>query len=160
MPNQNKIDSSKYKKEIESFVRECEAIRRDVDDPQEISLSEFLRMKKDGLTTDQLYDDLGLNPNIDTIQNIVAMPDPAMRWLIPEIFRDAIRLGLRKNPIYPSLIAAEQSVKQTSVTMPAISMSDAGPRKTGVAETITTGEVSFEQKTVKIYKYARGIKLP
>lgn len=160
MPNQQKLAKSAYKKDLQSIVQECEAIRKDTDDPQEISLAEFIKNKYEGLTIEGLYDDLGLNPSVDTIQNIVNMPDPALKWLVPEIFRDSIRLGLRKNPIYPSLIAAEQSVKQLQVTMPAINMSDAAPKKVGIAETITTGEVSFQQKSVRIFKYGRGIKVP
>jgi len=88
------------------------------------------------------------------------MPDSSLRWLIPEIYRDAIRLGLRKSPIYPNFITAEQSVSQTSVKMPAINMSEATPKKVGIAETITTGSVSFDQKEVRIYKYGRGFKIP
>ena len=160
MPNSAQFSKSKYLTELEEMVRGCEAIRKDTEDPQDITLSEYLNIEKDGLTLEALYEDLGINPAVDTIQNMVNMPSNELRWLIPEIFRDAIRLGLRKNPIYPDLIAAEQSVKQTSVTMPAINMSDAGPKKVGIAETITTGHVSFVQKSVKIYKYGRGIKVP
>jgi hypothetical protein len=160
MPNKEKLAKSKYKLELEEMVRKCEAIRKDVKEPQDISLSEYLVLAKDGLTTEQLYDDLGLNPQVDTIQNIVNMPDTGLRWLIPEVFRDALRLGLRKSPIYPSLITGEQSVPQTTVTMPAINMSEAKPKKLGPAQTIQTGEVSFDQKQVKIQKYGRGIKVP
>lgn len=106
------------------------------------------------------YKDLKINPTQDTIQNIINMPDNNYRWLIPEIYRDALRLGLRKAPIYPNIITAEQSVSQTSVKMPAINMSEATPNKVGIAETITTGSVSFDQKDVKIYKYGRGFKIP
>lgn len=160
MPNKEKLAKSKYKDQLESIVKNCEAIRKDTNDPQEISLAEFIKNKYDGLSVEGLYNDLGLNPSVDTIQNIVNMPDNSLRWLIPEIFRDAIRLGLRKNPTYPSLIAAEQSVKQLQVTMPAINMSEAAPKKVGIAETITTGSVSFQEKSVKIFKYGRGIKVP
>lgn len=160
MSKSDKLAKSKFKNEIPAMVQACEAIRKNPDNPQDISLSEYLALAKDKLTIDQLYDDLGINPNIDTIQNIVGMPDVGLRWLIPEVFRDALRLGLRKSPIYPSLISGEQSVPQTTVTMPAINMSDAKPKKLGIAQTIQTGEVSFDQKSVKIAKYGRGIKVP
>lgn len=160
MPNKEKLAKSSYKKDLESMVKMCEAIRKDTEDPQEISLGEFIKKRYSGLTMEQLYEDLGLNPSVDTIQNIVNLPDNSLRWLIPEIFRDALRLGLRKNPIYKNLIAAEQSVSQLQVTMPAINMSEAKPHKVGIAETITTGELSFDQKQVRIYKYGRGIKVP
>lgn len=151
---------SVYATQLQGMVRACEGLRRDSEDPQEITLAEFIAERYEGLTLEQLYEDIGVSPTTDTIQNIINMPDNALRWLIPEIYRDAIRLGLRKNPIYNNIIAAEQSVKNTSVTMPAINMSNAGPKKVGIAETITTGDVSFDQKSVKIYKYGRGIKVP
>jgi hypothetical protein len=145
-------------KVVKEAVKKCEAMRRDTKVPVDISLSEF--MKSQGHTMEAVYNDLGINPTVDTIQNIINMPDSSLRWLIPEIYRDAIRLGLRRAPIYPNLIAAEQSVSQTSVKMPAINMSDATPRKVGMGETITTGSVSFDEKQVSIYKYGRGFKIP
>lgn len=158
MANAKKLESSKYLKELPGAVKTLEAIRRDTEDPQDISLADYYKEKN--VTMAQLYEDLGLNPTVDTIQNIVNMPDSALRWLIPEIFREALRLGLRKNPIYPSVISGEQSVKQTSITMPAINMADAKPMKVGIAETIKVGEISFDKKTVSIHKIGRGIKVP
>jgi hypothetical protein len=146
-------------KNVEEAVRQCEAIRRDSRAPQDISLSEYVQQKW-GISMDAFYQDLKINPTLDTIQNIINLPDNSMRWLIPEIFRDAIRLGLRKAPVYPNLIAGEQTVSQTTVKMPAINMSEATPKKVGVAETITTGSVSFQSKEVSIHKYGRGIKVP
>lgn len=159
MANQAKLQVSKYKAELESAVRNCEAIRRDTEDPQDISLADYFKDTKN-ISMEDLYEDLGLNPYSDTIQNLVNVPDNSLRWLIPEIFRDALRLGLRKQPIYPGIISGEQSVKQTTITMPAINMSEAAPAFVGTAETITTGSVSFNQKTVKIHKIGRGIKVP
>lgn len=154
-----KRTESKYLASLEEAVRHCEAIRRDTKHPMDITLGQYVKQRW-GVSMDSFYSDLGLNGSLDTIQNIVNLPDPALRWLIPEIFRDALRLGLRKNPIYPSLIAGEQSVQQVNLTMPAINMSDAAPRKVGVGETIPVGDVSFGSKQVKIYKVGRGIKIP
>lgn len=146
-------------KNVEEAVRHCEAIRRDTRAPQDISLSEYVQQKW-GISMEAFYQDLKINPTLDTIQNIINLPDNSLRWLIPEIFRDALRLGLRKAPIYPNLVAGEQTVSQTTVKMPAINMSEATPKKLGVAETITTGSVSFQSKEVSIHKYGRGIKVP
>lgn len=157
--NSTQMALSKYKKELPNLVQTCEAMRRDTEDAHDITLGELV-LEKYQISQEGFYKDLGINPMRDTIQNLVNLPDFAYRWLIPEIFRNAIRLGLRKNPIYPSLIAGEQSVAQTTITMPAINMSEAMPAKTGVGETITTGSVSFDQKVVKISKLARGIKVP
>jgi len=144
---------------IKEAVKKCESLRRNTKRPVDISLAELMKSSF-GVTMSQAYEDLGLNPSIDTIQNIINMPDSSYRWLIPEIYRDALRLGLRTAPIYPNIIAGEQTVANTTVKMPAVNMSDAAPRKVGMAETITTGSVSFDQKDVRIYKYGRGIKVP
>lgn len=152
-------DKSEYLGQLEEMVRACEAIRKDTESPQDISLGEFIQ-EQHQLSMEGLYDDLGVDPSSDTLANIINLPDTNMRWLIPEVYRDAIHLGLRKNPIYPEVIAGEQSVPQTSVFFPAINMSDAKPKYVGIGETITTGEVSFDQKQVTIHKMGRGIKLP
>jgi hypothetical protein len=151
--------TSKYLKEVEGAVKNCEALRRAKEESVDITLSEYMQGKFQ-ISSAELYNDLGINPAVDTIQNLVNMPDSAYRWLIPEIYREALRLGLRKSPIYPSLIAGEQGVAQTKITMPAINMSEATPARVGVAETIPIGNVSFDQKTVSIYKIGRGIKVP
>lgn len=150
---------SRFLAQLEETVQQAEALRADPDGGIDISLAELVKQKF-AVGMDSFYDDLGLNPNKSTIQNIIGLPDKALRWLIPEIFRDALRLGLRKSPIYPNFIAGEQSVAQLDVTMPSINMSEAKPKEVGIAETITTGDVSFGQKSVKIRKYGRGIKLP
>ena len=76
---------------------------------------------------DTLYLDLGIDTSIDTLENIFTMPDESVRFLVPEIIRDALRLGLRKAPIWRNLTAAEQTVKQPAVTIPHLNMSDATP---------------------------------
>lgn len=144
---------------IREAVKKCESLRRSTKRPKDISLSEYLKSTK-GMSMGAVYKDLKINPAHDTIQNLINMPDNNYRWLIPEIYRDALRLGLRKAPIFPNIITATQTVSQTSVKMPAINMSDAAPRKVGVAETITTGSMSFDQKDVSIHKYGRGFKVP
>lgn len=154
-----KKKTSEYSKQLPEMIRACEAIRKHKTHAQDVTLSEFL-MESKNLSMETLYDDLGVDPASDTIENLVSLPDPNLRWLVPEIYRDAIRLGLRKSPIYPEVIAGEQSVAQTSVIFPAINMSDAKPKYVGVGETMTVGEVSFDQKTVLIHKLGRGIKIP
>lgn len=110
---------------------------------------------------ESFYAAIGINPSQASIQSLMAMPDfnENFRWLIPEVIREAIRLGLRKNPLYPNLIAAEETVAQAQVTMPYIKMSDAMPTLIGEAETIPTGTVSFGQKIVKLHKVGVGMKI-
>lgn len=155
----NTKENSKFLAEVKNDVKAAESIRRHKETPQDVSLAEIVK-EKHQVSLAEYLKDMGIEPHVDTIQNLVNMPDEGYRWLIPEIYREALRLGIRRTSMYSALIAGEQGVSQTSVTMPAINMSDATPRKVGVAETIALGEVSFQDKTVKIHKIGRGIKVP
>lgn len=112
-------------------------------------------------TPESFYAALGINPSHNTIQQLMNMPDfgEGYRWLVPEIFREAVRLGIRRAPMYTNWIAAEESVLQPNVIMPHINMSDAMPTKIGETESIPTGSVSYGDKNVKLQKIATGIKI-
>lgn len=157
--DKNQFAKSQYKKDIHEVVQCCQSLRKDTENPMDISLGDFIQ-KKWGISLSTLYEDLGINPSSDTIQNIFTLPDSSVRWLIPEIIRDALRLGLRKNPIWPEIIAAEQTIKNPQVTIPHINMSDAMPKYVGEAETISTGTISFGSKNLKVRKLGKGIKIP
>lgn len=159
LKSQGSVKNPALLAELSEIVSECNALRTDPVYSQDISLGEYI-LERQQLSLEGFYQELSIDPSVDTIQNLINFPDPNMRWLVPEIYRDAIRLGLRKNPIYPDIIAGEQSVSQTSVTFPAINMSEAKPKYVGPGETITTGDVSFDQKSVKIHKLGRGIRVP
>jgi len=156
--DQIQFQKSKYKNEIKSVVIACDSLRKGQNN-LDVSFEQFIN-KKWGISLDALYQDLGVNPSVDTIENLFTLPDESVRFLIPEIIRDALRLGLRRSPIWPDNIAAEQQVSQLSFIQPHLNMSDAGPHYVGEAETIPTGTISFGQKTVKVRKMGRGIKIP
>lgn len=151
-----KYGKSQYKSDIKDVVMQCNSMRRDKDYPVDISLAEFVNARW-GITMETFYDDLGINLNIDTINNIFTLPDESVRWLIPEIIRDALRLGLRKAPIWADLIVAEQTVANPRVVIPSWNMSDAQPKYVGEGATITKGALSFGQKDLKLRKIGRGI---
>lgn len=157
--NKEQYNKSRFREELQQTVKTVDSLRRDQEYHLDVSLSEFVQ-KKYGVSMDSFYQDLGINPAVDTIQNIFTMPDYSVRWLIPEIIRDALRLGLRKNPIYKSVIAAEENIKNPQVVIPHLNMSDAAPKYVGEAETIPLGNVSFGQKSLKIRKMGRGIQVP
>lgn len=104
---------------------------------------------------------LGINPSQASIQSLMTMPDVNIgyTWLVPEIVREAIRLGIRRDPIYGNFIAGEENVSGLQIIVPAIEMSDATATELGEAETIPTGEMRFNQKTVKLMKVGTGISL-
>lgn len=156
--NIDKYNASPYRGKVKELVKLAEGLRKDQENPQDVLLEEVVKEKFD-IELHELFDSLGIDPTTDTIENIMTLPDEDARWIIPEIIRDAIRLGLRTAPIWSSITAAEQDIGQKSVTMPYINMSDATPRTVGEAETIPFGSISYGQKTVSTFKVGRGIKL-
>lgn len=126
--------------------------------PVDITLGE-LTTGKWGITQDELFEKLDINPKIDTMENIFTMPQQDVRWIVPEIIRSAITLGMRQAPFYPEIIASDQSISGLSAIMPMINMSDAAPAKVNEAETIPLGDVSFGQKSVSLFKIGKGFKL-
>lgn len=157
--NKVQYGKSKYKDDVEGIVRNMNAIRKDKEKPIDINLAEFVNKKYGGLSMEAFYQDLGIDPSIDTIENLISLPDPSVRFLYPEIIRDAIRLGLRRAAIWPNMVAVEQTVANPTVTQPWINMSDATPKLVGEAETISTGTISYGQKTLKLTKMGKGVKI-
>lgn len=126
--------------------------------PIDTSLAELIEDQY-GVSKEVFYQKLGVNPKIDTMQNLFSMPNQSIRWLVPEIIRDAITLGMRQAPFYPNIIASDQSISGLTAIMPSINMSDATPAKVNEAETIPLGDVSFGEKTVKLFKIGKGFKI-
>lgn len=154
--------------EMPSAVKQLDSLRAGGDQrrPIDLSFADYAKEKwgfapSDNGSPDTLYAALGVDPGRHTLESLMTMPEfpEGYRWIAPEVIRGAIQLGLRKNPIYPSLIAAEESVSQPTVIMPSINASQATPKKTGEAETIQTGSVSFQQKSVSTFKSTIGLKI-
>lgn len=165
MEKVEKVDISKLKredfaKELPQMVQQLDAYRQGSQNkkPVDITLGE-LTTGKWGITQDELFEKLDINPKIDTMENIFTMPQQDVRWIVPEIIRSAITLGMSQAPFYPEIIASDQSISGLSAIMPMINMSDAAPAKVNEAETIPLGDVSFGQKSVSLFKIGKGFKL-
>lgn len=126
--------------------------------PVDLSFEDILKNRYN-LSLNDYFDKLGVNPRRDTIQNIFTMPDQNIRWLVPEIIRQAITLGINQAPFYPNIITSDQPINGLNVIMPFINPSDAAPARVNEAETIPLGTVSFGEKNVKIFKIGKGFKL-
>nr|DAY46504.1 MAG TPA: major capsid protein [Caudoviricetes sp.] len=164
-PIMEKVDISKLKKEdfikeLPQMVSQLDAFRQGAQNkkPVEVTLGELVTGKW-GITEDELFEKVGINPKIDTMENIFTMPQQDVRWIVPEIIRSAITLGMRQAPFYPEIIASDQSINGLTAIMPMINMSDAAPAKVNEAETIPLGDVSFGQKSVSLFKIGKGFKL-
>lgn len=149
-------------------MAKLDALRKgdDKNAPVDISLAQYAQDRwgfgfDDKGTPESFYNAIGVNPSNHSIQSLMTMGeiDEGYRFLIPEIFREAVRLGLRRDPIYKDLIRAEENVSQMKLTMPDIKMSDAVVRKIGELQSIQTGSLTFGSKDVKIEKMAIGIKM-
>ncbi len=81
----------------------------------------------------------------------------AQRWMSPEVYLDAQRLGLVQSTFYPDLIIREEPVAQPTVTIPSIDLSKATLKDSAEAATIEEGSVSYGSRDVKLRKKARGI---
>lgn len=154
--------------DMRESVTRVDAMRKGGKDrrPVDVSWAQFIQERwgfspSDNGSPDSFYAALGINPSYHSLEHLNSFPEfqEGYRWLVPEIIRDAIRLGLRRAPIYSRLTAAEENVAQPSVIMPVINMSDVPVRKIGEMESIPTGTVSFGQKTVGLQKVGTGIKI-
>lgn len=151
-------NKSEFKGHLQELVRFADSLRFDSKEPEDVSFAEVVKGKHN-ISLDSFYNSLGIDPNMDTIQNIVTMPDLDVRWIIPEIYREALLLGYREAPIWPNIIASEEQTSGLSQIIPYINMSDAAPRKVGEGETIPLGTMSYGQKKFAIYKVGRGISI-
>ena len=146
--------------ELPEIVKSMDSFRqgRNTNLPVDIHLSDMIQ-EKYGLSKDEYFKALNFNPKVDTMENIYSMPDQTMRWLVPEVIREAIHLGLREAPFYPNIIASDQPINTLTAVMPVVNMSDANPARVNEAETIPLGNVSFGQKSVGLYKIGKGFKI-
>lgn len=159
------IDIKNYKREdyisdLRDMVKFMDAARSGSKDTPctDISLEEMVKGKY-GLSMEDYMEKLGINPRQTTMQNIFTMPNEGVRWIVPEIIRSAIVLGVRKAPFYPEIITHDEPVSGLQIIMPHINMSDAAPAKINEAETIPLGDISYGEKSVSIFKIGKGFKI-
>ena len=126
--------------------------------PVDITLEELVQ-ETYGISHDNFFEKIGINKKVDTMQNIFSMPDQSIRWIVPEIIREAVTLGMRTAPFYPNIIASDQPISGLQAIMPSINMSYAAPAKINEAETIPLGDISFGQKSVRLFKIGKGFKI-
>lgn len=88
---------------------------------------------------------------------IVGQQNGGARYITPEVILDPISTGAVQGSYYRDLVVREEPVNNLAVTMPKIDLSDAAMVDSGEAATIEEGTITYESKTVKIRKRARGI---
>ena len=155
-----KYKASDFTAELKGIVKQMDVSRQGSNNslPVEISLSEII-MGRYGLSKEDYFEKIGVSTKVSTMSNVFAMPDSNIHWLVPEIIREAITLGISQAPFYPSIIAGDQPINGLQAVMPMINPSDANPSRVNEGETIPLGTVSFGQKTVNLYKIGKGFKI-
>ena len=157
---EQKITVKQYIDALPEMVQSLDAVRAGnaSHKPLEVTLEEMIQGKF-GMSQEGFMEAIGINPKVDTMQNIFTMPQQNVRWLVPEIIRAAVTLGMRQAPFYPNIITSDQPISGLTAIMPMVNMSDAVPAKINEAETIPLGDVSFGQKSVTLFKIGKGFKL-
>ena len=155
------MKSMDFAKELPQIVKSLEAARAGSQEKLavDISLGDYTTARF-GLSKDDFLSKLGISTKVSTMQNIYAMPGTDYRWVVPEIIRDAINLGMSQGPFYNTLVAADQPIKGLTAIMPFVNRhADATPARINEGETIPLGTVSFGQKSVNLFKVGKGFKL-
>jgi hypothetical protein len=120
--NHDNFSESEFKGTVKETASLANQLRTEGHD---VTFAEIIK-DKHGISLESYYNSLGINPKVDSISNIFTTDDTNdLRWLVPELFRDTMRLGLRRSTMWPDLIAAEQNISQLKVKMPYIQKSDA-----------------------------------
>lgn len=155
-----KMSSQELLKELPQSIKQLDVCRAGSNDirPVDISFGDFVKDRY-GISMEDYMDKIGIDTKVTTMENIFTMPDQNIRWLVPEIIRSAINLGIYEAPFYPNIIASDQAINGLSAIMPFVNPSDATPARVNEAETIPLGDVSFGQKSVKLFKIGKGFKI-
>jgi hypothetical protein len=131
---------------------------------KEVTLKSYLAATWDAeMTPQKFYQELGIELSGMTVEKMLNTSE-LTKWLFPELFRDAIRRGLEYTPFYTDLIATEETIGSTGITMPfmdwtTIDRDEVRLRDTNEGATITEGEIIvWSEKQVSIKKKARGLK--
>ena len=90
------LTREQYLKELPEIVKNMDGFRQGSNKslPVDIHLGDMIQ-EKYGITQEDYFKAVGFNPKVDTMENIYSMPNPELRWLVPEIVREAIYLGMR-----------------------------------------------------------------
>lgn len=146
-----------------SLHKEIEALRLRPNGGVDVSWKDHIEAKfthNNGtpLKWEEFLNDLGVDLNRMTIENLISAPYDT-RWLVPEVIREAIRLGLRRAPIHSDIVRSSETIEQPTQIMPYLNFSgEAQMDSTSEAETIGVGTVSYGSKSVTVAKKAKGIQ--
>ena len=81
----SKLTQKDFINELPSMVSLMDSYRSGSNNrkPIEITLGEVAEGKW-GISQDELFEKIGINPHVDTMENIFTMPQQNIRWIVPE----------------------------------------------------------------------------
>jgi len=123
-----------------------------------------------GLTHGQFFRALGTNVQdycaqefgVDVAKITVErffQSDPNAKWLFPDIVREAVIAGMKRKPVYRSLIVGDEKIDGTAYDMPYVVESEAESEMRAVAEgaAIPESELTYGDRIVRLSKVGRGV---
>ncbi len=123
-----------------------------------------------GLTHSQFYRALGTNVqdycaqefgidvNKITVERFF-QSDPNAKWLFPDIVREAVLTGMKRKPVYPTLIVHDERIEGTAYDMPYVNETESEEELRTVAEgaAIPESELTYGDRIVRLTKRGRGV---
>ena len=133
----------------------------------ECSLIEFLNDELgmtnaagNSMTMPDIWDDLALDPDHTTVDNLLGLSGD-LRYIAPEMIRQAIWMGIQSNQSYLDLCRESLPAASLHVVQPRLYVPDdlAKMQPVGEAEWFPEGEVTWDTKSIRISKFAQGISM-
>lgn len=85
--------------------------------------------------------------------------DSSFRFIIPEIFTNAIRVGYQHASLHQNWVGSTLNMAQTKLTMPLILRGDGMPSRVNEGANIPLGSIKFSRKDVELFKIGTGFSI-
>lgn len=107
---------------------------------------------------DYCAQEFGIDVNKITVERFF-QSDPNAKWLFPDIVREAVLTGMKRKPVYPTLIVRDEKVEGTAYDVPYVNETEAEEELRTVAEgaAIPESELTYGDRIVRLSKRGRGV---
>lgn len=108
--------------------------------------------------SDYCAQEFGIDLNRITVDRFF-QSDPNAKWLFPDIVREAVTAGMRRKPVFPTLVIRDERIEGTAYDVPYVQESAAQEELRSVAEgaVIPESEITYGDRVVKLDKKGRGV---
>jgi len=131
-----------------------------------------LHIDTNGMTFSQVAKRLGIdNLNVSQFEkmlvehssfsNPLSTPniDTSFRFILPEIFTNAINTGYQHSALHQNWIANTINISQQKVTMPLILRGDGMPSRVNEGANIPVGTIRYSRKDAEVFKVGTGFNI-